>query len=258
MNKPQTTPQTTYRVYEQARLPLPQVRVFKNANDLYYSLFDYFLEKITPLENPNIALATGNTMIPLYRLMTAQQGRFNSARWTCFQLDEYYPISEETKEISFQHYLYQHLFNHLQLQPKKNLFSTSPGVSLDVEIQKTEDEIARLSGIDFGFLGLGRNGHVAFNEPGSKKDSTLRIIDLHQDTLLANFGAQAPVTQALTMGIKTILEIKNLAIVAIGKTKAAAVRAALHEPESSSCPASFLISHPSMTWFIDEDAASAL
>lgn len=233
------------------------VRVFKNVNDLYYSLFEHFLTQISSLNKPNIALATGNTMIPLYRVLTENQDRYNSAHWTCFQLDEYFPISEDTEEFSFHHYLHSQFFDRLKLQPKKSLFRLGHW-NPEEECNRIEQEITKQGGIDFGFLGLGRNGHIAFNEPGTELNTRTRLVSLHADTLLANFGTQAPFSQAVTMGIETISDFKKIAIVAIGKSKAAAVRAAIEETQSRQCPASLLQKHSGVTWFLDADAASML
>ncbi len=219
---------------------------FDNANSLYYALLDAF--KKLP-SAPNLALPTGNTMIPFYRLAAEHHSELKTESWSCFQLDEYFPMTPENYSLSFKKFLENHFLSTALV--KEVFFLENFPNPADYE-----KKIAEKGGLDIVLLGLGQNGHIAFNEPGSEPTSRTRIITLHPGTLLANFKGATPFTEAVTMGIETILEAKKIFIVALGKNKAQAVKGAIKDPESRTCPASFLRRHPDVTWFLDQEAAA--
>lgn len=221
---------------------------FDNANSLYYALVDEF--KNLPL-SPRIALPTGNTMIPFYRLATEHRSELKTESWSCFQLDEYYPMTPENESLSFKTFLENHFLSTALV---REVFFIRNFESPEDYEKKIQD----LGGLDLVLLGIGQNGHIAFNEPGSEPDSKTRMIQLHPDTLLANFKGKTPFTQAVTLGISTLLSAKKIMIVALGKNKANAVKAALKDPESRTCPASFLRRHHNVTWFVDQEAAELI
>ena len=221
---------------------------FDNANSLYYALIDAF--KKLPAA-PNIALPTGNTMIPFYKLAAEHHSELKTETWSCFQLDEYFPITQENSALSFKNFLEKHFFSNA-LVKEAFFFENFPN-PVDYEKKITEK-----GGLDIVLLGIGQNGHIAFNEPGSEPTSRTRIIKLHPETLMANFKGATPFTEAVTLGIETILEAKKIYIVAHGKGKANAVKSAIKDPESRACPASFLRRHSDVTWFLDPEAAELL
>lgn len=235
---------------------------FDNANALYYALVDAIQKKVSNLleegRTPLVALPTGNTMIPLYKLLTDQAEALQVHRWACINLDEYYPLTAQHRQISFAHYLQQHFYSKLKAPVFVQEQIQGTCADPQAEAARIEARIQALGGIDIGLLGLGTNGHIAFNEPGSEFDSRTRLVQLHPDTLMANFKGQNPVHQAITMGIGTLLEAKHLMVVALGKNKAGAVRAALQDPASRTCPASGLQRHKNTTWFVDQEAASLI
>ena len=125
-----------------------------------------------------------------------------------------------------------------------------------------ERAIAEAGGVDNQILGIGTNGHIAFNEPGSPLDSRTRVIDLHPQTIADNarfFDSEAEVPRrALTQGIGTIMEAKRIVLIATGENKADAVRALIQGPVTEDCPASALQRHPHVTVILDEAAARKL
>lgn len=221
---------------------------FDNANSLYYALLDEF--KKLPAA-PTVALPTGNTMIPFYRLVSENRSQLRTESWTCFQLDEYTPITEATRELSFRAFLEKYFFS-------TNLVKEAHFIEQFSSPEAYEKKISEKGGIDVALLGLGQNGHIAFNEPGSEPDSRTRLVNLHPQTLMANFKGTTPFTQAVTIGIDTILSAKKIYIVALGKNKSSAVKAAIRDPESRTCPASFLRRHPDVTWLLDQEAAELI
>lgn len=235
---------------------------FDNANALYYALIDALKKEVARLldqgRKPVVALPTGNTMLPLYKLITDSEAELRTDTWTCINLDEYYPLTPANRASSFATYLNQHFYSKLKkpVAAQEQINGSAPDAA--AECERVENRIRELGGIDIALLGLGVNGHIAFNEPGSEFDSRTRLIQLHPDTLMANFRGKEPIESAITMGIGTLLEAKTIFIVALGKNKSGAVRAAIQDPSTRTCPASGLQRHKNTTWFLDQEAASLI
>jgi glucosamine-6-phosphate deaminase len=238
----------------------PQIWRFDNANALYYALVDALGQELAPViasgRDPVLALPTGNTMVPFYRIAAEVPEKLHPETWQAFNLDEYYPVTPENFEDSFQAYMNRHFYSRLKNQVKSAHFLNGATPDLVSECADYEAKILALGGLDICILGLGVNGHIAFNEPGSEFDSRTRPIELHPQTLMANFKGEAPFTHAMTLGIGTILSAKKIFVVALGKNKANAVKAAIEEYPSRMIPASGLQAHPNVTWFLDPEASS--
>jgi glucosamine-6-phosphate deaminase len=240
----------------------PRIWRFDNANSLYYALIDEIASAVRPIldssRSPQMALPTGNTMIPFYRLAVESEERLGIRNWTCFNLDEYHPLPSCEATYSFRNYLDQHFYSRLIHPPlhRMELDGTAPDPA--EECARYENEISTRGGIDLALLGIGTNGHIAFNEPGSDFNSRTRLVHLHPDTLLANFKGVPPVNAALTLGIGTLLQAKKIVIVAMGKSKAQAVRSAISDPQSQAVPASALQNHPDVTWMLDQESSDSL
>jgi glucosamine-6-phosphate deaminase len=206
-------------------------------------------------ESTVLGFATGNTPILLYEKLSelCKAGKISFKDKISFNLDEYYGISPKDKR-SYRYYMDSHLFNNIDIQVKNIHFP-------DVEIPE-KDSVARYAKeldvfgpIDLQILGIGKNGHIAFNEPGSNINSRIRVIKMQSETIERN---RAPVQRAITMGIKEILSAKIIILMASGKDKSEALFKALKRPPSSSTPASFLQSHKNTYVFADRDAACNL
>jgi glucosamine-6-phosphate deaminase len=211
-----------------------------------------------------LGLPTGNTPIGVYReLISAHRsGGATFAHAHAFNLDEYLGIDAD-HPASFERWMESHLFAHVDFDPARRHV---PAVMRDrdafVVARDYERSIAAAGGIDLLVLGVGRNGHIGFNEPGSDRDSRTRIVELHEVTrtdAAASFGGldRVPV-RAITMGIATMLDARRIRVLAFGEKKAAIVRDTLLEPQSSACPATFLRGHSDVKLFVDSAAASAL
>ncbi len=231
---------------------------FETEADLYPNLtLRLELEIKSILEkgrSPVLALPTGNTMIPFYRLARERPEALQVSTWKCFQLDEYFPLTAETEHLSFRSYLEEHFYSKLKTLP---LLRESPnGLAPDanLECSRYERKLKDEGGIDLAILGIGVNGHIAFNEPGAPFDSRTRPIALHAETLRSNFKSGPAIPHAMTMGIGTLLEAKKIWIIAVSTTKREAVRKAMYEPPAVEVPASALQLHPSVTWFLDSGA----
>ncbi len=210
-----------------------------------------------------LGLATGSTPIGVYRRMREAhaRGAADFSRVHSFNLDEYLDLPADHPQ-SYRCFMRQHLFTGINI-PEENIhFPPTEGDDLVGRCQEYEDLIAKVGGIDIQLLGIGRNGHIGFNEPTSSLQSRTRIKTLTQRTLHDNSrfyatGETQP-TLAMTMGIGTILDARRILLQALGTKKALAVQATVEGPLSSFFPASALQMHPHVTCFLDPEAAGLL
>lgn len=217
------------------------------------------LEKIESNPSSVIGLATGRTMEPVYASMVDQvRGAGpNLEKSFFFMLDEYKGLPDNHPS-SFKYYIKKHVQEPLSLNESQFAF---PPANHPEGGKKYEELIKESNGVDLQLLGIGRNGHVGFNEPGSQKNSRTRIVELTQETIEANrdqFVDQKIPTEALSMGIGTILESKSLVMLATGKSKADVIKYLLNHHDEKNCPATFLKGHPHFTLVLDPDAASKI
>jgi glucosamine-6-phosphate deaminase len=210
-----------------------------------------------------LGLATGSTPVPLYRELVRMhvEDGLDFSQVTTFNLDEYVGLKKDHPQ-SYHHFMHQHLFRHVNI-PKQNVYIPS-GTTDNYEAfcRWYEQRIVDCGGIDLQILGIGSDGHIAFNEPSSSLGSRTRIKTLTRQTIEDNsrfFDRPSDVpVYAITMGVGTILEAKRIFLLANGAKKAAAVAAAIEGPVSSMCTASALQLHRDTTYFLDREAASAL
>ena len=209
-----------------------------------------------------LGLATGETMRPVYaRLVELHRaGRADFARSVTFNLDEYVGISPD-HPASFHSFMQQALFGPVGLPPARCHLPRGDATDPAAEAERYEAAIITAGGIDLQLLGIGRNGHLAFNEPTSSLASRTRVKTLTETTRQANAPAFAPgpvPRHALTMGIGTILDSRSCLLLATGTAKAAAVARMIEGPLGADCPASALQLHPAVTVILDQAAAERL
>ncbi|MBM4039820.1 MAG: glucosamine-6-phosphate deaminase [Planctomycetes bacterium] len=210
-----------------------------------------------------LGLATGDTPKPLYRelIRLHKEEDLDFSTTVSFNLDEYIGLPA-THDQSYRYFMDHELFNHVNIV-KANTH-VPDGMTDDVETHCLvyEATIEDVGGIDCQVLGIGRNGHIGFNEPGSSLASRTRAVDLTESTIEANAphfpNPEDMPRRAITMGIGTILESEKIIMLACGPKKAAAVAAALEGPVCVKCPASALQLHPDVTFVVTEDAATGL
>ena len=207
-----------------------------------------------------MGLATGETMRPVYANLRKifRTGEAPSEAFSSFNLDEFIKVPK-THPGSFHAYMKSELFNYIQ-NPEDRCFMPD-GMAKDLTIAATafEGKIKHYGGVDLQLLGIGRNGHIGFNEPGTPFDSRTAVVELSQQTrdVMTGFETNKP-DQAITMGIGTIMEARHCLLLATGEVKAAAVSTMLRHPASPACPASALQSHPDLMIVLDRKAASRL
>ena len=238
------------------------IQVFDSLAELGDRAGAQIIAVIEGKPDPVIGLATGSSPVPVYEgwARVARERGLSMRHVQCFALDEYCGLPHEHPE-SYHSVIARDATAVIGLDPERVRVPEGLG---DVAANAIgyDRAIAEAGGIDLQILGIGRNGHLGFNEPGSPFDSRTREIDLMPETISDNarfFDHITDVpTRAITQGLGTILDARELVVVATGAAKAPAVAAALEGPVSIDLPASVLQNHPNVTWYLDADAASLL
>ncbi len=216
-------------------------------------------------EKPNlvVGLATGRTPIALYEelaRLTAARG-LDWSHATTFNLDEFVGVPPEDPG-SYRQFMQEHLFRHTNLRPDRINFLIGTA-NPDEECRRYEGAIAKAGGIDIQILGIGTNGHIGFNEPGPELEARTHRVTLKPESRRSNaalFGGQIDrvPTEALSMGMATILQAEALILLAHGGSKAGCIAAVVHGPITTEVPASFLQLHHDVDLILDTGAAGAL
>ncbi|HLY75368.1 MAG TPA: glucosamine-6-phosphate deaminase [Planctomycetota bacterium] len=206
-----------------------------------------------------LGLATGKTPIGLYEKLRARPDAFAQVRF--FNLDEFFGVPPSDSN-SFNYFLHFHLIRHIRHQ-EKNLHLLRGDVNdLEALSREVEEKIKSVGGIDLQILGIGKNGHIGFNEPGSSLGSRTRPKTLEASTLaeyMKNIDSRAPVSSfAITMGVGTIMDSRHLLMLASGSGKAEIIREMVEGPITSEIPATCLQLHPRATVILDEESAAKL
>lgn len=224
---------------------------------------DRFAEQLNNKPDSVLGLATGSTPIALYNALIARVKRseLSFAKARTFNLDEYLGLAG-THLQSYRYFMNEHLFRHLDIDLANTAVPDGATEEPLAACDAYEAAIKAAGGIDLQLLGIGRNGHIGFNEPSSSLASRTRVKTLTPDTVKANQrffddGEFQP-HLSITMGIGTIMEARQVLLLATGESKAAAVRATVEGPLAARCPASILQMHPKATLVLDRAAASQL
>jgi glucosamine-6-phosphate deaminase len=210
-----------------------------------------------------LGLATGKTPLGLYERLIGfyKKGGMDFSSVVAFNLDEYLGLGE-THPQSFAYYMDRNLFRQVNIRKENAHHLEGRPADIEEHCRAYENKIKGVGGIDVQVLGIGKNGHIAFNEPGSALSSRTRLKILTRETVEASrplFKDERDVPRfCLTMGIGTILEAKMIILLASGKDKAEIVARAIEGPVTASVPASVLQFHPRTKLVIDETAASEL
>ena len=212
-----------------------------------------------------LGLATGSTPVGVYDELARlhRDDGLSFANVVTFNLDEYYPMQPASLQ-SYRRFMHEHLFDRIDV-PAGQVHvpdGTVPAEKVAAYCEDYERQIRDAGGLDLQLLGIGRTGHVGFNEPGSGRDSRTRLITLDKVTRLDAasdfYGEQYVPRRAITMGVGTILSARRLVMVAFGEGKAAIVARAVEGPVTPAVAASFLQDHPNATVYLDEAAAAEL
>lgn len=210
-----------------------------------------------------LGLATGSTPLGMYKELIElyKQGDIDFNKVTTFNLDEYYNLSRDNNQ-SYYYYMNENFFNHINID--MNHVNIPNGMAKDIEKECIEYEkrIRTNGGIDLQILGVGRNGHIGFNEPDVKFEALTHMVKLDEQTIKDNsrffeFIEDVP-TKAISMGIKTIMQSKKIILLANGEEKADSIYGAISGDITPEIPVSVLQLHPDVTFIIDKKAAMKL
>lgn len=244
------------------------VNIFSSSKDgsafVARSIADLIREKQAKGEKCVLGLATGFTPVGLYAELVRlhRNGELSFRNVITFNLDEYYPIEQDAFQ-SYYSFMHRHLFNHIDIDPANIHIPNGelPKEAIKQHCLEYEQMIEAVGGIDIQILGIGNNGHIGFNEPGSSIHSRTRLITLDNSTRLANSHEFANIAEvprlAITMGISTIMKAKKVILMAWG-FKAPIVAKAVEGNVSEQVPASLLQQHHDCLFVVDEAAAGEL
>lgn len=227
------------------------VKVFKDKASLGEFLAERVKELIEKKPDAVLGLATGSSPLATYAALARlyKQG-LDFSKVTTFNLDEY--VDCRIEKETYRYFMDENLFNKINVKKKRTHFPSPETVG------EYDEDIEKAGGIDLQILGIGVNGHIAFNEPGTSFDSKTHITDLTESTREANkrfFNGDISLVpyQAVTMGLGTIMKARKIYLIANTEEKTKAIRSLLNEEASVKLPASVLISHPDVTILLTEE-----
>jgi len=212
-----------------------------------------------------LGLATGSSPIKIYEELVRmhKEDGLSFTNVITFNLDEYYPMDKNNIQ-SYYYFMHEHLFNHVDILPE-NINIPNGKISAEDVYQYCIDyemNIKKVGGLDFQLLGIGRTGHIGFNEPGSHLNSATRIITLDHitrvDAAPSFFGIDNVPRKAITMGISTVLSAKRIVLLAWGANKRSIIKQSIEGEMSSKVPATYLQNHNNTTFILDQEASSEL
>ena len=240
-----------------------KIIICQEAQEVAREGADIFAQAVK--DNPNIVLglATGGTPVGMYKelIRIHKENALDFSEAKSFNLDEYVGLDGSHAQ-SYRYFMDDNLFNHINIDKLNTHVPKGKSVDVLDSCRKYEEDIKANGGIDLQLLGIGSNGHIAFNEPFSPGDSRTREVDLKEGTIKDNarfFENESDVPKkAVTMGIGTILEAKKIVLLATGSNKADAVAKAVKYSMNVEVPASFLQNHPDSVFIVDKDAVAGL
>ena len=240
-----------------------EVQVFENEQATAAQAALFVARQLEYGPDSGLLLPTGRTPLMMYAELVAMvgTGQLSLEGVQTFNLDEFYGLPADHAG-SYQTYMRQVLFDRVDIPTDQIHLLNSAAADPLEECRAYEAKIKAAGGIDLAVLGIGTNGHIGFNEPGSSLDSRTRLVTLRSETRLANAflfnNSQEVPHSALTVGIGTILEARRILLIATGSSKAQAVAAMLSGPVTPDLPASCLQLHPAVTLLLDKEAALEL
>jgi len=231
----------------------------KDYQEMSKQAAEYVIEKL--LQNPNmkLGLATGGTPIGTYKFLIEDHKRNGTSYQNVksFNLDEYVGLSA-TNENSYRYYMDDVFFNHIDIKKKNVHIPSGDAPDIQKECEDYEKVLTKHGRVDLQILGIGNNGHIGFNEPGTSFDSKTHIVNLASSTIRANsryFESMEEVpTRAVTMGIATIMQSKEILLLVSGESKSKALLKLWENEVDEYFPASVLKKHPAVTVIADEAA----
>lgn len=237
------------------------IHIFDNAEQIGTAVANMIIEQVNEKPDSVLGFATGASPVPTYsHLVKAYNNKKISFKGiTTFNLDEYCNLPRDDKN-SYYTFMHQNLFNHIDVKEENVNFLNGNAEDADAECQRYDDLITEKK-IDIQLLGVGRNGHIGFNEPANKFTKGTFKVRLTQSTIDANsvyFDEDTMPHFALTMGTVSIMKSKQIIMIATGRSKQDAIFGMVNGDITPACPASVLQLHPNVHVFLDKAAAGRL
>lgn len=239
------------------------VLIYESEEQIGIAAGNYMCGQVLQKPNSILGLATGSTPLKPYSQMIElyKKGVVDFSKVTTFNLDEYVNLDVNDKN-SYHNFMHENLFDHINI-PEENInFLDGNAEDPEEECRRYEEKIKAAGGIDIQLLGIGSNGHIAFNEPADCFQRWSHVVTLKESTVKDNsrfFKSIDEVpTQAVTMGIGSIMQAKKILIIAIGENKAKAIKQLIGGNVTPMCPASVLQFHTDVTLMLDKAAASLI
>lgn len=234
--------------------------VIGNNEKISALIAEEFIKQVNEKPNCVLGLATGTSPLKVYAnlVQACKDGRVSFKDVKTFNLDEYIGL-EGTHNQSYRYFMNDNLFNHIDINKENTHVLLGVGDYL-AYANNYDNLIKQAGGIDLQILGIGSDGHIAFNEPGTPFDSLTHVAELAESTIVDNSRlfndiSEVP-TKAVTMGLRSIMNAKKIVLIATGKNKARAIYNLLKGPKTEEVPCSILQDHPDCTIYVDEDAYS--
>lgn len=239
-----------------------EIKIYENAAEIGVAAAELYKNLINDKPNAVLGLATGATPVPTYQKLIElyNNGEVSFKDITTFNLDEYCDLDKHDKN-SYYTFMHENLFNHVDIKEENVNFLDGNAEDCDAESKRYAEAIKAAGGIDLQLLGIGTNGHIAFNEPADKFTDEAFKVTLTQSTIDSNqqyFGDVPMPRYAMTMGIGSIMRSKKILLIATGEKKAKAVKAMVSGEVTPQIPCSILNEHDDVIIMLDKAAASLL
>ena len=239
------------------------VIVTKDYDEMSKKAAEILLDVVKNKENPVLGLATGSSPIGTYDAMVEDHVKNGTdySKVVTYNLDEYVGLPITHKE-SYYAFMHHYLFDRVGIREENTHLPNGLAEDLEKGCKEYEEMLKNVT-IDVQLLGIGGNGHIGFNEPGTPVDSETHVVNLTAKTIADNsrffipLGEETP-TQAVSMGLASIMRCKKIVLVASGANKADAVYRMVNDPVSVDCPATILRNHPDVTVIVDAEAGAKL
>ncbi len=236
-----------------------QLRQFPTYDHLCQHTASHIAGLVAQKPTALLCLASGETPIGVFHTLVAlaREGRADFSQCTFIGLDEWVGFGP-TDPGSCSFYLYRDLFAPLQLRPDQIVYFDAKSPNLAQECQRVDAAIAQHGSLDLLLVGIGMNGHIALNEPGTPFSLRAHVVDLHEMTITVGqkyFSESTTLTTGITVGLQHLTEAREVILMANGARKAGVVREALHGPVTEQFPASIIQTHPNAQVWLDSEAA---
>ena len=239
-----------------------EIKVFENAEEIAVAAAELYKELLTEKPDAVLGLATGATPVPTYEKIIEMynNGEISFKDVTTFNLDEYCDLDKNDKN-SYYTFMHENLFNSVDIKEENVNFLDGNAADYDEESKRYAEAIKAAGGIDLQLLGIGTNGHIAFNEPADEFTDEAFKVTLTQSTINSNqkyFGDVPMPRYAMTMGIGSIMRSKKILLIATGAAKADAIKKLASGEVTPQVPCSILNNHPDAIIMVDKAAAELL